>query len=252
MTKLTFHTGPSNYAFGNSIKGEKLGFQSSSNNFVDNKKTSVQETQSIGALTATGSPFEVKPPPGRVGTIHSGMPPLKPPPGRLNPLPPEPPSFRPSANAAVPAATAPPPQQPGVGSSPPPGPPSPPPPAPVAAVPGPRPPPPPAPAGAKPGPRPPPPPAPPGAKPNPPPPPPLAQPGPRPPPPPRSGIAPPRPPPPIGSKVARPKTTENVEAGAEGEADAPKAKLKPFFWDKVQANSDQSMVWNQIKSGSFQ
>jgi hypothetical protein len=47
-----------------------------------------------------------------------------------------------------------------------------------------------------------------------------------------------------------PKAT--VEAGAEGEADAPKAKLKPFFWDKVQANSDHSMVWSQIKSGSFQ
>ncbi|RZR78963.1 hypothetical protein BHM03_00004525 [Ensete ventricosum] len=33
---------------------------------------------------------------------------------------------------------------------------------------------------------------------------------------------------------------------------APKAKLKPFFWDKVLADPDRSMVWNQIKSGSFQ
>ncbi|KAJ1441921.1 Formin, FH2 domain [Sesbania bispinosa] len=158
LSMSDFSVGPSNYSFGNSIKGEKVGFQSSNDNLLDNKKTSVQESQSIGALTAAGSPFELKPPPGRVGTIPSGMPPLKPPPGRLNPLPPEPPSFRPSG--------------------------------------------------------------------------------------------PPRPPPPIGPKVARPLA--NVEAGAEGEAGAPKAKLKPFFWDKVQANSDHSMVWNQIKSGSFQ
>ncbi|KAJ6752199.1 hypothetical protein OIU85_002604 [Salix viminalis] len=38
----------------------------------------------------------------------------------------------------------------------------------------------------------------------------------------------------------------------EDDADAPKAKLKPFFWDKVLANPDDSMVWHQIKSGSFQ
>jgi hypothetical protein len=34
--------------------------------------------------------------------------------------------------------------------------------------------------------------------------------------------------------------------------DAPKTKLKPFFWDKVQANPEHSMVWNDIRSGSFQ
>ncbi|KAM0010920.1 putative formin, FH2 domain-containing protein [Helianthus debilis subsp. tardiflorus] len=35
--------------------------------------------------------------------------------------------------------------------------------------------------------------------------------------------------------------------------DASKAKLKPFFWDKVSAtNPDQQMVWDRIKSGSFQ
>lgn len=31
-----------------------------------------------------------------------------------------------------------------------------------------------------------------------------------------------------------------------------KAKLKPFFWDKVLANPDQSMVWHEISGGSFQ
>ncbi|XP_027353968.1 formin-like protein 5 [Abrus precatorius] len=270
LSMSDYSVGPSSFAFGNSIKGEKLGFQSSSNSLVDNKKNSVQESQSIGAFSAAaGSPFELKPPPGRVGASPSGMPPLKPPPGRLNPLPHEPPSFRPSGDAdtavaSVAAAPPPPapPQQPGIGSTPPPPPasagakPGPPPPP---AKPGPPPPPPPAIAGAKPGPPPPPPPAPFGAKPGPPPPPlpaPVgAKPGPHPPPPPKSGIPPPRAPPPIGPKMAQPLASGSkatVEANAEGAADAPKAKLKPFFWDKVQANPNQSMVWNQIKSGSFQ
>ncbi|TKY66697.1 Formin protein 5 [Spatholobus suberectus] len=307
LSMSDYSVGPSSYSFGNSIKGEKLGFQSSSTSLVHNKKYSVQESQSIALNATAASPFELKPPPGRVGTTPSGMPPLKPPPGRLNPLPPEPPSFRPAGDTA-PAATPvvsvaaapsphPAPQQPATSSTPPPprapagakpGPPPPPLPALAGAKPGPPPPPLPALAGAKPGPPPPPPapagaksspppppPAPAGAKPGPPPPPPPpasasakpgpppppppapagAKPGPRPPPPPMSGVAPRRPPPPFGSKVTRPlasgsKTT--VEAGVEGEADAPKAKLKPFFWDKVQANPDQSMVWNQIKSGSFQ
>ncbi|XWS11155.1 hypothetical protein CRYUN_Cryun38cG0059400 [Craigia yunnanensis] len=63
------------------------------------------------------------------------------------------------------------------------------------------------------------------------------KPGPHPPPSPSTGLGPPRPPPsmPLGD-----------------DANAPKAKLKPFFWDKVAANPDHSMVWNQIKSGSFQ
>ncbi|OMP04516.1 Actin-binding FH2/DRF autoregulatory [Corchorus olitorius] len=92
----------------------------------------------------------------------------------------------------------------------------------------------------------------------PPPPPPGTKPGPRPPPPP-GGPTPPRPPPP-GSKMARPPSgrqrTSNVisgeGSGAGDDANATKAKLKPFFWDKVAANPEHSMVWNQIKSGSFQ
>ncbi|XP_009355570.2 formin-like protein 5 [Pyrus x bretschneideri] len=156
-----------------------------------------------------------------------GMSPLKPPPGRAKLLPPEPPSsFRPPPSRASPP---PPPPVPAAlkapGSA---GPPPPPPPAP----PGPRPPPPP-------GPHPPPPP------------------GSRPPPPPKSGVPPPRPPPAmaIGSKVARPPPLapkRPLDAGLEADGDAPKTKLKPFFWDKVLANPDHSMVWHQIKSGSFQ
>ncbi|KAF5186952.1 Formin-like protein [Thalictrum thalictroides] len=82
------------------------------------------------------------------------------------------------------------------------------------------------------------------------------KPGPRPPPPPM-GSAPPRPPP-LKSKVTKPSPLgpnyqESTSSGGEAsESEAPKTKLKPFFWDKVLANPDQSMVWHQIKSGSFQ
>ncbi|KAG2396996.1 hypothetical protein LR48_Vigan08g075600 [Vigna angularis] len=275
LSMSDYSVGPSSFSFVNSMKGEKPGFQSASNSLVDNKYT-VQESQSIGVHNAaTGSPFELKPPPGRMGIIPSGMPPLKPPPGRLNPppgrlnpLPPEPPSFRPLDAAAPPASTTtvaavPPPApqkpasipptrppQPPMGAKPSPPPqtlagsrPGPPPPPPALAVsrPGPPPPPPPAPAAIKPGPPPPPPPLVPGG----------SKPGPWPPPPPPvNGVAPPRPPP-FGSKVPQPLASGS-KATVASEVDAPKAKLKPFFWDKVQANPDQSMVWNQIKSGSFQ
>ncbi|VYS70353.1 unnamed protein product [Arabidopsis thaliana] len=72
--------------------------------------------------------------------------------------------------------------------------------------------------------------------------------GPKPPPPP--GPKGPRPPPPmsLGPKAPRPPSGP---ADALDD-DAPKTKLKPFFWDKVQANPEHSMVWNDIRSGSFQ
>ncbi|XP_061341824.1 formin-like protein 5 [Gastrolobium bilobum] len=217
MSKSDYSVGSSsnNNAFRNSMKEEKLGFQSS---LVDDKN-SMQEIQLAGVARPS---FELKPPPGRVGT---GMPPLKPPPGRPDPLPPEPPSKLSDYATTPPSAPPPPPPRPGSGGSPPPPPPKP---------------------GSG-GPKPPPPP-PPGAKP-----------GPRPPPPPKGGVGPPRAPPPIGPKGPRPlagvpKPQGKVGDASEGDADAdaPKAKLKPFFWDKVQANSDQTMVWNQIKAGSFQ
>lgn len=92
----------------------------------------------------------------------------------------------------------------------------------------------------------PPPPGPPG--PPPPPPPPGA--GPRPPPPPPGKAAPLRPPPLISGplKLNRPAPP----APRLGKNDAPKTKLKPFFWDKVLASPDHSMVWNEIRAGSFQ
>lgn len=80
--------------------------------------------------------------------------------------------------------------------------------------------------------------------------------GPPPPPPPIGGVPPPRPPT-LGLRPPRPSTHgphhPSSSASSEGDgAGAPKAKLKPFFWDKVLANPDHSMVWHQIKSGSFQ
>ncbi|KAI3526717.1 hypothetical protein L1887_05979 [Cichorium endivia] len=81
----------------------------------------------------------------------------------------------------------------------------------------------------------------------PPPPPPLKQ-GPRPPPPPGGGKGPPRPPGGLGFKGPRPPSGPGDPDGD----DSNKAKLKPFFWDKVMASPDQAMVWHQIRAGSFQ
>nr|KAJ0197907.1 hypothetical protein LSAT_V11C700384560 [Lactuca sativa] len=89
-----------------------------------------------------------------------------------------------------------------------------------------------------------PPPPPPSGK-APPPPPPLKQ-GPRPPPPPGGGMKGPPRPPGVGLKTTRPSPGD-----ADGD-DSNKAKLKPFFWDKVMASPDQAMVWHQIRAGSFQ
>nr|AQM56003.1 FH1 [Lilium longiflorum] len=95
-------------------------------------------------------------------------------------------------------------------------------------------------------------------RPVPPPPPPNVKPSPPVPPPPKCA-SPPRPPP--GARVYRPsplgpKKSANAapseEVGTDTDTNAPKTKLKPFFWDKVQANTDQSMVWDQLKAGSFQ
>ncbi|KAK7272459.1 hypothetical protein RJT34_29066 [Clitoria ternatea] len=173
--------------------------------------------------------FELKPPPGRA--VTTTMPPLKPPPGRPDLLPPDPPD-----NAPPPPPPPPPPSPP---TRPPLTPPTPPtPPSPSA---GPPPPPPP---GHRPGAGPPPPPPPGGKS------------GPQPPPPPRTGSAP-RAPPPLGPKGSKPlpslsKAPGGAAANFPAEDSNPKAKLKPFFWDKVQANSNRSMVWTRIEAGSFQ
>ncbi|XP_050216765.1 formin-like protein 5 isoform X2 [Mercurialis annua] len=206
---------------------------------------SVAETASMGAVGAakfsaesnnrTSNTVGHVPPPG----WGNNMPPLKLPPGKAVPLPPErPASLRPPASHAGPSPSPPPPppyaqSHPAKASSSvgprPPGPPPPPPMAPSA----------------KSGP---PPPMAPGAKS-----------GPPPPPPPKSGHGPPRPPPPssMGGKAPRPPSGLKLPSNAasnegNGDANSSKAKLKPFFWDKVLANPEQSMVWHQIKSGSFQ
>ncbi|RWR88320.1 formin-like protein 5 isoform X2 [Cinnamomum micranthum f. kanehirae] len=82
-----------------------------------------------------------------------------------------------------------------------------------------------------------------------------------PPPPPPKNASPPRPPllELSSSRVARSSPlgpqhpgTSGEDIGIRSEAEAPKPKLKPLFWDKVLANPDHSMVWHQIHSGSFQ
>ncbi|MBA0592654.1 hypothetical protein Gorai_009629 [Gossypium raimondii] len=79
-----------------------------------------------------------------------------------------------------------------------------------------------------------------------------------PPPPPRAAAPPPppgaRPPPmPPKSKAAAPLGGRKQRSASGDDADsAQKAKLKPFFWDKVKADSGQSMVWHEIRGGSFQ
>ncbi|GMI74178.1 hypothetical protein HRI_001087100 [Hibiscus trionum] len=255
---------PHAYAFGTN-KEEKLGHQSFGNESSLHKKpptngnvyiqSNVQQLSfdgksSFGAVAAatkasaessdiSGNTKPLLPlPPGRIGAFQPRLPPFKNSPDRADPLPPEPP-------APIRANPPPPPPAP-IRASPPA-----PPPAPIGSIP-PAPPPSMKPASATMAPRPPPPPMPPGAKP-----------GPRPPPmPPAASLGPPRPPPPIplGPKVPRPpsgpqRTTNAISGEGSGSADdsnAPKAKLKPFFWDKVAANPEHSMVWNQIKSGSFQ
>ncbi|KAE9616829.1 hypothetical protein Lal_00034627 [Lupinus albus] len=91
--------------------------------------------------------------------------------------------------------------------------------------------------------------------PSPPPPPPPKLPGlaPRPPvpPPPRAGHPPPPPKPINGKNKLAPLRPKDGHSSEGGESDAPKPKLKPFFWDKVAAKPDQSMVWHEINAGSF-
>ncbi|PHU17575.1 Formin-like protein 11 [Capsicum chinense] len=95
--------------------------------------------------------------------------------------------------------------------------------------------------------------------PKPPPPPPPKPPAPKPPPPPMAARPPPNPPKPGKPANRLPLGVHRRRHSSGGEhtepsddSDAPKAKLKPFFWDKVLANPDHSMVWHDIKAGSFQ
>ncbi|KAF5942735.1 hypothetical protein HYC85_020377 [Camellia sinensis] len=231
----------SSSAFGSSINKGELNNQSFNTSLNNNKmasslddKFSVLEsdilnaskadTQSLGTIadaakisaeaSARISPSSPKPPPG--------LPPLKPLPGRVDHSTPEPPPLKPPPGKAAPPSQLP----PGSPQAPPPT----------------GPPPPPIPSSIKIGPRPPPPPPIPSG----------IKTGPRPPPPPKSGVPPPRPPT-IGLKLSPLGSNHpSGTAGEGGEADSTKTKLKPFFWDKVLTNPDHSMVWHELKSGSFQ
>ncbi|CDY18346.1 BnaC09g30960D [Brassica napus] len=148
-----------------------------------------------------------------------GLPPLKPPPGRTSSAhlgkPPSGKFLKVSSNKGShhPQTPVPPPPMPSSA-----GPPRPPPPAPPPGSGGPKPPPPPGPKG----------------------------------PPPPPGQKGPRPPPPMSLGPKAPRPSSGPAKSPSDDDGAPKTKLKPFFWDKVQANPEHSMVWNDIRSGSFQ
>ncbi|GMI64454.1 Formin 2, formin homology 2 [Hibiscus trionum] len=58
--------------------------------------------------------------------------------------------------------------------------------------------------------------------------------------------------PPVLVAPSRPVVLQCNEGLERNAADTPKPKLKPLHWDKVRASSDRAMVWDQIKSSSFQ
>ncbi|MED6161644.1 hypothetical protein PIB30_062716 [Stylosanthes scabra] len=90
-----------------------------------------------------------------------------------------------------------------------------------------------------------------GHGPPPPPPPKLGQ-GPRPPPPPPRGGRGANQPPPVPSRPLSKRFRNVARQDSFTEVPDPaKPKLKPFFWDKVNAKSDQTMVWHKICGGSF-
>ncbi|KAI3745068.1 hypothetical protein L1987_58169 [Smallanthus sonchifolius] len=68
----------------------------------------------------------------------------------------------------------------------------------------------------------------------------------RPPGPPKAGNMKRPPGPPRGLSASR---DENNQSGSSS---SPKTKLKPLFWDKMNTSPNQSMVWNEVKAGSFQ
>ncbi|XP_074294102.1 formin-like protein 5 [Silene latifolia] len=74
------------------------------------------------------------------------------------------------------------------------------------------------------------------------------------PPPPVKGARPP-PAPPLGvSKQPHKREGSTSGEGSKlpSDKDGSRTKLKPFFWDKVVGNPNHSMVWDEIREGSFQ
>lgn len=83
---------------------------------------------------------------------------------------------------------------------------------------------------------------------------------------PTSQLKPAPPPPPAKTKglvnslhkpPVHPRATENKQSKTEDsdkqsiQENGARTKLKPLHWDKVTANADHSMVWNEINDGSF-
>ncbi|XP_076912689.1 formin-like protein 3 [Bidens hawaiensis] len=67
--------------------------------------------------------------------------------------------------------------------------------------------------------------------------------------------APKAPPPPRPGNTKRPPGPPRAsgnENDPSGSSNSSKTKLKPLFWDKMNMSPNQSMVWNEVKAGSFQ
>lgn len=58
----------------------------------------------------------------------------------------------------------------------------------------------------------------------------------------------------VSQNVAPISAAEQLQSNptVERNEDTPRPKLKPLHWDKVRASSDRAMVWDQLKSSSFQ
>uniref|UniRef100_A0ACD5ULQ1 Uncharacterized protein n=1 Tax=Avena sativa TaxID=4498 RepID=A0ACD5ULQ1_AVESA len=84
--------------------------------------------------------------------------------------------------------------------------------------------------------------------------------GPSPPPAPKAAPPPPPsisagscpPPPAMPGRPPPPLKKSGNKADADADSSEAKTKLKPFFWDKLAANANRSMVWDHLKSGSFE
>ncbi|XP_004288731.1 PREDICTED: formin-like protein 1-like [Fragaria vesca subsp. vesca] len=63
---------------------------------------------------------------------------------------------------------------------------------------------------------------------------------------------PPPPPPRFWEGPVSPVVNAEKNGVEEKSEETPRPKLKPLHWDKVRASSDRAMVWDQLKSSSFQ
>lgn len=88
-------------------------------------------------------------------------------------------------------------------------------------------------------------------------PPPVKQTAPPPPPPSRTNGPSPPPPPPLKKSAAQskpppaPRGSSSSSSGEGSSSENGQVKLKPLHWDKVNPDSDHSMVWDKIDRGSF-